>query len=267
MNRQSAGKTIEIIKLRNEGKTIIEIAKELAIPYGTVSRHLRKEGLASNRKSPVFSSNLITNYFEVIDSEDKAYFLGFIKADGYVDKKRYRLAIRISEIDIEILKRFCDAVNIPIQKINRLKIKDGIFNRKPEVEIAIYNKDFVSHILNIKDSSILDKVPEHLAGHFIRGYFDGDGSISFRDVKAAHYQMNIMGSPNDDSMLKFIQKFIPFNIYMDKRSNLPLIQSSNRSHINQFRDLCYDDCYIYLTRKKTKFDMFKFLLETSTTLR
>jgi len=271
MNRKSAGKTLEIINLRLQNKSIIEIAQELNIPYGTVSRHLRKEKMASNRKKSVFINTLNVDYFKTIDTEDKAYFLGLIKADGYIDQKRERMALRLQEKDEIILIRFCEVLNIPKERINKVSKKEHqpSYNKNASVcsELTINNKDFVRNILDVKFNTILTKVPAALKPHFIRGYFDGDGCISYRDIKRIKFQLNIMGNPNDDHMLRYIQEAIPFHIYNDKRSNLPYIQSSSIEHIDMFRLFAYTDCYIYLPRKKEKFDLFKFAKETSTTTR
>lgn len=271
MNIQSAGKTLEVLNKYKELNSIIEVAKNFNVSYETIRVILRKNGLVSNKKKPVFSSTLIKDYFKDIDSEDKAYFLGFIKADGYVDRTRNRLALRINEKDVEILERFCDALNLPQTRINKIiKTQNSIHysaNRLDCVEVAITHREFVSYILDVKSESIISKVPEHLHFHFIRGYFDGDGCISYRDIKSLKFVMNIMGSPNDDHMLQFIKKYFDLNLYNDKRSNLPLLQSANPKVIAEFRDKCYSNCYIYLTRKKIKFDLFKFTKVTSTTTR
>jgi intein-encoded DNA endonuclease-like protein len=271
MNIQSAGKTLEVLNKYKELNSIIEVAKFFNVSYETIRVILRKNGLVSNKKKPVYSNTLIADYFKDIDSEDKAYFLGFIKADGYVDKVRNRFALRINEKDVEILERLCDALNLPQTRLNKIiKNKDSIHhspNRLDCMELAITHREFVSYILDVKSESIIDKVPEHLHFHFIRGYFDGDGCISYREVKSLKFTMNIMGSPNDDHMLKFIQKYFDLNLYNDKRSNLPFLQSANPKVIAEFREKCYSDCYIYLTRKKVKFDFFKFTKETSTTTR
>lgn len=271
MNRQSAGKTLEVLNKYKELNSIIEVAKFFNISYETVRIILRKNGYVSNKKKPVYSNTLIIDYFKNIDTEDKAYFAGFIKADGYIDKDRRRFALRINERDIEILQRFCDALNLPQERINYLKrSKESEYyskNRLNSVEVAVTHNEFVSYIDDIKSESFISKIPDELVYHFIRGYFDGDGCINYKNIKKLKFQINIMGSPNDDHMLRFICKYFNFNIYYDKRSNLPLIQCGNSNLIEEFRDKCYNNCYIYLSRKKIKFDLFKFTKETSTTIR
>ena len=55
------------------------------------------------------------NYFETIDSEDKAYFLGFIFADGCVTndpkKYRYQLTLKLHSKDVGILEKFIKSID------------------------------------------------------------------------------------------------------------------------------------------------------------
>lgn len=264
MNRQSAGnRNDDIIKFYSEQKDILKTAKEFDVSYETVRQILRKNGFISTKKKPIYSTNMNYDFFENIDSSTKAYFAGFFKADGYVDKTRNRFAIRIHEQDIEILHRFCDALNLPISRINRLK-QSGDSGRY-YVEIAVTNEQFVKPILDIKFETFLEKIPEEFAYDFIRGYFDGDGCIAYQDIKKLKFQMNIMGNPSDDHMLVYIQKYFQITMYLDKRSDLPLLKTGSRSVIFDFADKIYKSANLYLTRKKTKFDLFRYLYELSST--
>lgn len=269
MNRQSAGKALDVLSKYKELNSIIETAKHFNVSYETVRNVLRNNGIVSNKKKPVYSNTLIVDFFKNIDTESKAYFLGLIKADGYIDHQRNRFALRLQERDVEILHRFCDALNLPQSRLNKIvRTSQSIHhseNRSDCYELAITHTEFVSYFKDVKFESILEKIPEHLVYHFIRGYFDGDGCISYKEIKKLKFQMNIMGSPDDDHMLKFICKYFNFRIYLDKRSNLPFIQSSNLQTILEFRDKCYSNCCVYLSRKKVKFDLVKFTKETSTT--
>lgn len=271
MNRQSAGKTLEILSKYKELNSIIETAKFFNVSYETIRIVLRKNGFVSNKKKPVYSNTLKADYFKEINTEDKAYFYGLIKADGYIDKTRNRFALRLQERDVEILKRFCDALNLPQERLNRITRSEHSVHYSPNrsdcFELAITHREFTSYLMDVKEESSLRKVPEHLVYHFIRGYFDGDGSISYSNVKKLKFQINIMGSPNDDHMLKFVCKYFDFGIYIDKRSNLPFINCSVFNKIVDFREKCYSDCFVYLSRKKIKFDLVKFTKETSTTIR
>ena len=240
MNRQSAGKTLEVLNKYKETNSIIETAKFFGCSYETIRVILRKNGYVSNKKKPVFGNTLNMEYFKEINTEDKAYFLGFIRADGYIDKSRNRFALRIQKRDIEILERLCDVLNLPQERINHIiRTKDSAYhsdNRQDNVEVAITNTTFVKYLLDVKDDNLFERIQEELKYHFIRGYFDGDGSINYRDIKKLKFTMNIMGDVDNDSTLQYILKEFDFNLYNDKRSNLPFLQTANPKIIEQFRD-------------------------------
>lgn len=264
MNRQSAGN--QIIQTYLELKSIGQTATVLSLPYRKVHSALSKStSYVSSRKKPVRTNTYNKDYFKIIDSSDKAYFLGLIKADGYINKERHLLAIRLQAKDVELLEAFCEAINLPKSRIN--KIKSRRLNQADGVEVAVLNTEFVSPLLSIK--STIPYIPEEFASDFIRGYFDGDGTIAYRNMKKLYFSVAIMGSPNDASMLEYIMKYVKgfTKIYTDKRSNLPYLKTDNQETIKLFRDAVYKDADIYLTRKKIKFDKFSFLFGTPTTRR
>lgn len=266
MNRQSAGN--QIIETYKQVGSIIETAKALKLPYKEVQKTLYKSTeYISNKKKPVKISSYDKNYFKVIDRPDKAYFLGLLKADGYVDKTRFRVALRLQEKDKELLEKFCDVLGFPHSRINT--IKPRYEGQNCHAEIAITNTELVSDLLDVKTSKILTKVPEEFARDFIRGYFDGDGTIAYRNLRKLYFSLAVMGSPSDDHFLKYIMERVPgfTKIYVDKRSDLPFIKSDNHKVLLAFWEYVYRDTTLYLNRKKNKFDYFKLLFDTSTTKR
>lgn len=258
MNGRSAGNEDLINKFTEFNESILETAQFYNVPYGTMWARLKKAGVKSRKKKPVYSNTLNKEYFYNIDSSTKAYFLGLIKADGYIDKKRNRLAIRLQEKDVDILKRFCDAVNLPIKRINYLRTKD---NQSTHVEIAITNRKFITPIIDIKDNFKFKIISKEFIYDFIRGYFDGDGGVYYHNIDKKKFSMSIMGSPDDDSILKFIKLFFPdVKEHIDKRSNLPYLKTNKHSLLLEFRDKVYGNCHLYMIRKKEKFDKIKFWL-------
>ncbi len=134
MNRQSAGNQIELTYQLTG--TILETAKKLNLKYAQVRSYLTKHtNYVSKKKKPTMFQTYRKDYFEEINTPDKAYFLGFLKADGYIDKNRNRVALRLQEKDVEILRKFCDVLQLPQSRINKIKSKrDG---QSDGVEIAI----------------------------------------------------------------------------------------------------------------------------------
>ncbi len=132
------------------------------------------------------------NYFEHINSSNKAYWLGYIAADGNILLPHdYRLSI--DSIDKELLTQLCKCLhsNSPIQNKHSHFYRLNIYNK----QIAL---NLVAHNITPKKSltlkfPILDK---QLIRHFIRGYFDGDGTIYY-DKKYQHPKFSIVSGAKD----------------------------------------------------------------------
>ena len=141
------------------------------------------------------------NYFETIDSEEKAYWLGFLYADGYVVNndvdKQYRVCLTLNENDkghVELFKECLESNNSIRTVCTKLNDKEYFSS-----QFYIYSKKMVNDLYNngcVQNKSLILKPPviiDNLVGHFIRGYFDGDGSIYY-DKKRDRYVFSILGT-------------------------------------------------------------------------
>lgn len=100
----------EAEKLFLEGKTYIAIAKELGVGKKSVSHWIRKAGHKTDPKNvrntkPLRTYSLDENVFEVVDTEEKAYWLGFLYADGYVSDAKNDIEIGLAEKDAAHLEK------------------------------------------------------------------------------------------------------------------------------------------------------------------
>lgn len=135
-----------------------------------------KEKMYMGRKNPNTKYNLDDNFFKKIASEDKAYLLGWIASDGTVTKNG--IQISINKKDIKCLETLKDIICKDIQ------IKSKTVDM---VSLTISSKTIVNDIcelLNILPEKKSDIVcfpnleNDDLKWAFLRGFFDGDGSIS-----------------------------------------------------------------------------------------
>lgn len=195
------------------------------------------------------------DFFNVIDSELKAYWLGFFIADGSVLKDK---GIELQLADKEHVQKFLDAVNCnaPIRKKNisgkytsyRFYVKNDMFANNLEKHGCVNNKSLI-----VKYPST---IPEHLHKHFIRGYFDGDGCVHVNtDVRPVRISINFTGTKD---MLDSIQDIL------NKECGLTRVAYENAgkavechwSGINNMRtfyNYLYADAKVYLNRKFEKF--------------
>lgn len=172
----------------------IEIGKLLNINDSTILGVLKRNDI-SRRQVKVHEFN--ENYFEKIDSFDKAYFLGLLFADGNVSNNFWTSSIGLHIRDTHILETFKKYI----------EFKDPLYikpSRKDIVYLKINSVKLSNDLNNLgcipNKSLILDwpiNLPKEFVSHFIRGYFDGDGSLSshiHKGERRAAYALNIMSS-------------------------------------------------------------------------
>lgn len=120
-------------------------------------------------------------YFQNINSTEKAYWLGFLFADGGISKSNTRLHVELSVKDENQLDRFINAINIDEEHKWQ---REGNMTRGTSVGIMIYNTTFVKHL--VEKGCVYNKTKsirfpadhlttESLKKAFLMGYFDGDG--------------------------------------------------------------------------------------------
>ena len=205
--------------------------------------------------------NVNENYFDKIDTEEKSYWLGFLYADGYVRMKDGRsgeLKLKLKKSDkghIELFRKCIGSTHKIIDGISKVVVSGRTYESECS-SLSIYNtkivKDLTKHgCMNKKTFKItFPNLREDLVRHFIRGYFDGDGSI-YDNEKRASFSF-VSGS------IKFLQELenimIKDNIVNKIKQQGISISWSKKKTILNFYHYIYDNSTIYLKRKKEKFD-------------
>jgi len=124
-------------------------------------------------------------FFDSIDTEIKAYWLGFITADGciqIVEKRQNMLTIALSYKDSSHLNNFIKDINSK-HNLYRYKSKDSNGHYHDTVRITLSSDHLIKSLLKLnigprKTNTIsFPSVKKPLLNHFMRGYFDGDGSV------------------------------------------------------------------------------------------
>jgi hypothetical protein len=190
------------------------------------------------------------NFFNIIDSEEKAYFLGFICADGSINNKKYKLSITLNTKDINILYKFKSFLNTtaPVsQRIYSDKRNGTIIHT---TNIQIYSKKIINDLSilgvnkNKSNQLRLPNINENLIKDFLRGLFDGDGHISGQCSLISTYECL------DDTII-FLKKFnIEVNKYreiINKEKNVYKIYFG-KDRI-KLLNLLYNNSNVYLERK------------------
>ena len=166
-----------------ENKTVLNVHRNTGWPLTCIRRYLKKYDLECLIKHPaqnrLYSFN--DNFFEHIDNENKAYWLGMLIADGNISdfgRKSYTIRLLLKESDIYHIESFCKDIDLN-KKVHIDKDNRG--------SITIHSKKMYMDLINLGITpkktrhEYFPEIPEHLIHHFIRGFFDGDGTIYSRN--------------------------------------------------------------------------------------
>lgn len=248
-------------KYVNTKWTVAKIGKELKAGVATVRKFLHEENLirpvgSSSRK---YSSNF--SYFESIDTEQKAYWLGVLYADGYVSKKDNSL--RFSSIDKEWIEAYKKDLeyNGPINIDHHSKFNKNIY------KVTMYSDKLVNSLISygcIERKSLVlkfPKLPESLVSHFIRGYFDGDGCVySGKYIRNSDCKtLRVIICSGSQSLLENMVKQLPVSCKLVRQRQRvhPLYEIVfSVEDSKAFYTYIYTNATRFLQRKKDKFDSF-----------
>lgn len=255
---------IECILRYQNGEKVSDLKKEYNMSQANLNALMRYRNIPQ-RGTQHFCN---FRYFENIDTEDKAYFLGFIYADGNLYRNSMKITIRDYDIDVlEKLKKYMNS-NHPIYKKplsdwsgKEVLKKDGI------VELIISQKkireDLNKHGVFPNKTHTLESLPstvsDKLIKHFIRGYIDGDGSFG-RYVHNDGYErssVNIVGTKK--FLIELSHKVsqltgINFNTtlydrYPERETNTRALTMTGNEKVLDFLNWVYDSSTVYMNRK------------------
>lgn len=187
------------------------------------------------------------NVFSIIDSPDKAYWLGVMYSDGYITKNKYTCSFGLSvqAKDIEWLNKFKQFLKYN-GDIHHYKTASSSYKVDvPYVRLLIGNNKIVQDLINLgvtynksKKLTSIPNIPYKLA--FIRGYIDGDGSLlkKYPCIQISGTKQFLL------SIANFLQ--IPFSLYQDKTIyNLKY----NTKQSEYLEKILYKNANSYLDRK------------------
>ncbi len=258
-------------ELQNEIVSLYETKSEndIAIMYDRtqsgVNLILRRNGIIKLKKSRLNMSRLALNvdYFKKIDSNDKAYWLGFICADGCINKSNNKVSL-ISK-DLDVIIGFKEAIGAEHAISKRVHFDKRTNKTYTAYSIQIGNEIFTSHLINLGVTSdktnVLEfpKIDEKYYSYFIAGLFDGDGSVSWKGKYKNRLTINLIST---QEILKFISEYIEVNLNITPKyccsvtKNKPNVWKMHLySDAHRFLEFIYSDNNFkyYLKRK---YDMF-----------
>ena len=229
-------KDIEFIKKNYKNLSYKEIANILGYTERQVRGKINNMGLKKR-------ISLYNGFFKNIDTPNKAYWLGFIYADGYLESgKNKGFGMSLQERDKYALENLKNLLGVD----NELSFREREClipgNKAPSIcrsyTLRINSKeiyeDLLSNNIVVKKtySTTFPKVPDNLFFDFLRGYIDGDGYISNNN---GYIHVGLVSHNNE--ILKYIQdKLLEYNIH-----SKIYLEERNNSHIYRFRCFKVED--------------------------
>lgn len=244
--------------------SITKLCKKYNMCRYRITQYIKKLGIEITNEHN--ATKFDDTVFDIIDTEEKAYWLGFIYADGYVSKRDNSFELSLCPKDIGHLKKFG----------RFLQYEENVKLRDYRCRFIIANKHF--HQVLVKNGIVPQKttilefpseeiVPKELIRHFIRGYFDGDGHISHTNARKNNRILYNVELISTEQFLKQVLEIC--NI----KSNLRLANKNGNKKVKLFSlamnsgykllTYMYEDATIYLDRKYERFNKFAVLARNS----
>lgn len=267
----------ELCKRYASGESASNLAPEFGVSINSVGRILRRRGIEVRSMSETHRHHKCDHhFFDQVDTEEKAYWLGFIAADGYIGKPDSTnssvLVVSLSPMDKDHLYRLRSSLKSThsiyeydySESAQRGKaVPYASFNiRSPELVAGLARFGIVS-----RKSQIIrwPELPDPLLRHFLRGNFDGDGTWNLR-VSYKNGQRQPDWKADVAFRLSSNREFLEgCQQYMMRACNLNKTTLSTRKDCStctliyggrkqtrRIFHLMYDDATIYLPRKREK---------------
>jgi len=179
----------EVVDLYKNGKT----GKEISVEFGykrkeTVYQILEKHEV--ERRESKIQTYYDEEFFEQIDTHEKAYILGLIMTDGNIIKDYNGFEIQLTKEDGYILEKISNLIGAskthPLQKINcdAKRRQEGFENAKDMVRLTVHNRKIAESLKKlgvVKNKTKIMRyngcVPDDFLSSFFRGLIDGDGTV------------------------------------------------------------------------------------------
>jgi DNA-binding CsgD family transcriptional regulator len=243
-----------ICMLYNQGKSLLEIAEKFFISGATVRNRLIKNRIKIRKTGPkrqIQINDLVFNEF----NDSSCYWAGFFAADGCVYGNE--ISLHLHSKDKNHIEKFGEFLYTDVQVKKSANQNSHYIKFRSDRIAADLENNF--NIIPCK-SLVLQppqKMPDGLVRHYIRGYFDGDGSIWYSKNKKA-IQIEICSGSKDflEWVNSYIRKFSNITVRQRSNKNLFRIGTTGKS-IPKIMDWLYKDCgNNFLERKKQKYHNF-----------
>ena len=262
----------EYLETPEEDRSLTKVGEKYGVRRQTISKYLKDMGIEvvnyQNR------ARLDETVFDSMDTEEQFYWLGFLYADGNISKTGNRLELTLALKDIDHLEKFRNFLKLTTE------IKTVLRNGHYACRLYVRNKHLWETLNNlgcVPCKSLILEFPKKeifknnkmFILHFIRGYVDGDGCLSYywnKQHTSINTQVSIVST---ESFLNSIKKlFGNKHGYIHNKSSKDWENKAYQLTFNgviarKFARYLYEKATIYMQRKYEKYLYFCRLEEES----
>lgn len=248
-----------LLKQTHNFNSVKELCDEYGLVEYTVKSWCRKFNIYFNNGAV---KNYDEEYFKIIDSENKAYYLGLLMADGFMHKDIYSFGIGLKTEDRYMIESMLNDIGYKTE----LELKISEFGKEAWYA-TICSKKMCADLIYLgivpkksgKEIFPEYAIPSELKRHFIRGFIDGDGWITNNVSGDRYYSLEVgMCSMSINilySIKILLEEELGIEMHITKRSDKELFDlKAFTKNAKVLLDYLYINSNIFLKRKKVKYD-------------
>ncbi len=265
----TAEQVAEIIDLYNNGVSSVKIGKIYGTTHKPILKVLHANGIDVEQKKFVRKYVVDEHFFENIDTPEKAYVLGIFYSDGSNNPKKGTISISMQEGDKELLEKINLVMKStkPLEYIDYSNKHDFGYHYKNQYRLLCFSRILCDDLIKqgvIPNKSLKLTFPttldKNLVRHFIRGVYDGDGSI-YRFYRNPNNQPITVTMTCTKEFCEGMQKIVYESIGVKggiyeascKNGITKVYTLSGRNLVKKFLDWLYEGSTIHLERKYNRY--------------
>lgn len=232
------------------GETIANIATDLSVSSWKIKDRLSREGVTVRRRGPKRNYTLNEHFFDTVETESQAYWLGFLLADGSVLQTgagNWMLRVELQQRDRGHLEKLLVdlASDAPITSD---ECRKSAYVQICSVKLCASLKQ-LGCVPNKTRGYTPTRIQNHLQKHFYRGMTDGDGSLA---ESKGQYRFELLGPPK---VCEACQTFLRDNLQLGRTKIAPrgdcvsAVRYGGNVQVKKISELLYADATVFLARK------------------
>lgn len=258
LTKQQEEKIIYNYTALNQG--LKKAGKEFNVSDKIVKRILVENNIPIRKVGGERKYSIDDNYFNV-QSPNMAYIMGLWAADGNVSSSENRLDLELSSQDIEILKQIRTELKserpIKIYQCGNGYVKNKLLFWSKNIKEVFSNYGIVPNKTYSSEFHAPYNLDKKYWIDYIRGFFDGDGSITKNEYSIS-FHLNSVNYKFLEDLSVFLKEYYDINTKISttgmKGRNIPMYRLyCYTEECKKLFDILYTPNSLFLKRKYEKY--------------